>query len=657
MGHDNKKTSPTSRVEFFVSCSSLILLFASCANMGSPDGGWYDDTPPRVIASTPTDKGTGVKDRKIKIMFNEYIQVENATSNVVISPPQLEMPDIKTAGKSIVIELKDTLRDSTTYTIDFADAISDNNESNPMGNYTFSFSTGDRIDTFEVAGNVLEASNLEPVKSILVGLYEDLSDTAFTTHPMLRVARTDSRGHFIIRGVAPGNYRIYALNDADGDYVYNQMSEMIAFSHDIITPYCGPDTKQDTIWRDSLHIDSIALVPYTHFYPDDLTLLAFTPEQTNRYLIKTERQDHRKLSFYFSYGHEEVPQIKGLNFDSSTAFIVETSEKKDTVHYWLSDTLLANQDTLSIEIRYMATDTLGMLAENIDTLDMTPKTPYEKRLKEASKEYEDWMKEQEKKKKKGQPYDSIKAPKPLTPNIIVPNNMSPDREIIIEMPTPLVRLDTAAVHLYVLIDTLWYNARFELEPMVDNIRRYRFLAEWRPDVEYSLEIDSAALEDTYGQVSDAVKKGIRVQSMDNFSTLFVELKGIKDTCLVVQMLNSSGKLYRETRPVDGTAEFYYVTPGMYYLCAYSDTNGNGVWDTGDYYSDLQAERVYYDPKKVECKAKWDVTHQWNVTATPVVKQKPLEITTQKPDKAKTVKNRNAERAKSLGIMYDPTMNK
>ena len=172
----------------------IATIIASCARMGQPDGGWYDDEPPRIIGSTPEDGATGVKEKKITIQFDEYIKVDNATEKVIVSPPQLEMPEIKVAGKKIVVELKDTLKPNTTYTIDFSDAISDNNEGNPLGNYTFTFSTGEQIDTFEVAGNVLDASNLEPVKGIQVGLYDDLSDTVFRKKPLLRVARTDGRG-------------------------------------------------------------------------------------------------------------------------------------------------------------------------------------------------------------------------------------------------------------------------------------------------------------------------------------------------------------------------------------------------------------------------------------------------------------------------------
>ena len=146
------------------------LMLASCAKMGQPDGGWFDETPPKVIGASPADKGVNVKQKKVNIYFDEYIKVDNPTEKVVVSPPQLEVPEIKASGKHIQISLVDSLKPNTTYTIDFSDAISDNNEGNPMGNYTYSFSTGEVIDTMEVSGYVLESENLEPIKGILVGL-------------------------------------------------------------------------------------------------------------------------------------------------------------------------------------------------------------------------------------------------------------------------------------------------------------------------------------------------------------------------------------------------------------------------------------------------------------------------------------------------------
>lgn len=438
------------------------LLFVACARMGSPDGGWYDDKPPRIISTTPADRSVGVTAKKFTIQFDEYIKVEDATNKVIVSPPQLEMPEIKGAGKKIVVELKDSLQPNTTYTIDFSDAITDNNEGNPLGNYTYTFSTGEQIDTFEVSGTVLNAENLEPIKGILVGLYDDLSDTVFKKKPLQRVARTDSRGHFVVKGVAPGTYRAYALQEADGDYMFSQQSEMIAFSHQTFEPSCRPDTRQDTIWRDSLHIDSIMQIPYIHYFPDDIVLCAFTHVQTNRYLVKTERNEPNIYRMYFSYGNPELPKIKGLNFDSDNAFIVEHSAKRDTITYWLRDTTLVNQDTLRMELQYLISDSTGALVNFTDTVEVVPKVSYEKRMKEKQKEIDKWMKDQEKRKKRNQSYDSIYREKPMEPSFTLPS--APDQNVAVTFPKPLARLDTSAIHLYTKIDTLWYNAPFEFGP-------------------------------------------------------------------------------------------------------------------------------------------------------------------------------------------------
>lgn len=630
---------------------SSCLLAISCARMGNPDGGWYDDTPPYVVSSSPADRATNVKPKRVSIYFNEFIKLEDAQNKVIISPPQLEMPEIKASGKRVIVDLKDTLKENTTYSIDFGDAISDFTEGNPMGNYAFTFSTGSVIDTLQVSGYVLNAENLEPIKGIQVGLYDDLSDTAFLKKPMIRISRTDSRGHFVIKGVAPGTYRCYALQDADNNYIYNQKAEMVGFSHDTFEPSWKPDTRQDTIWRDSLHIDNIVRVPYTHFLPDDITLLAFTALQDNRYLLKTERTEPHKIGFYFTYGDSVPPTIRGLNFASDSAFIVEPSLKNDTVYYWLRDTALVNQDTLRMEVQYMMTDTTNLLISKTDTLDITPKESYEKRMKAKQKEIEKWEKEQEKKKKHDEPYDSVMPTEQLNLKINPAGSLSPESIVTIESPTPLLRIDTAAIHLYTKVDSLWYDADYVLKPSAHNIRSYTLTADWKPETEYSLEIDSAAIEDIYGLVTGPVKQGMKVKSEDDYSTLTVNLSGIQDTAIIVQLLTSSESVVMQNKAKNGVAEFYYVNPGKYYLRAFVDSNGNGQWDTGDYYADRQAEAVYYYPEETECKAKWDVTRNWNLTARKRFDQKPAAIVKQKADKEKKLKNRNVERAKQMGKEY------
>ena len=632
----------------------VFLLLVSCAKMGQPDGGWFDETPPKVIGASPADGAVNVNQKKINIYFDEFIKLDNPSEKVVVSPPQLEQPEIKGAGRRIQISLVDSLKANTTYTIDFSDAISDNNEGNPMGNYTYSFSTGAAIDTMEVSGHVLESENLEPVKGILVGWYADHADSAFRTKPMLRVSRTDSRGRFVIKGVAPGSYRIYALQDQDGDYKFSQKSEKIAFSHDIIVPSCKPDVRQDTTWVDSLHIKSIDQVDYIHFLPDNIVLRAFTEPLTDRFFLKAERQKANSFTLFFSYGDSILPQIKGLNFDAGNAFLVEASEKKDTITYWLKDTALVNQDTLLMDITYRMTDSTGVLVNKTDSAqEILSKEPYAKRMKNMEKELAAWTKKQEKKKKKGEPYDSVMEVKPLDVQLSVSSQFDPDQNVIFSFPTPLAKVDTAAIHLYAKHDTLWYRAPMEFLPLEN--RKYELRGEWRPDIEYSLEVDSAAFEDIYGLASKPIKQGFKVNSLDTYGTLLVNITSLHDLPLIVQLLDAQDKVVKETKTVNGVAEFYYLKPQKYYMRLIVDRNNNGKWDTGNYASDQQAEEVYYYPEAIECKAKWDLTESWDPLARELSLQKPGAITKQKPDKEKKVKNQNVQRAAKLGIQYVPKM--
>ena len=212
----------------------LMIVVYSCASMGTPDGGPYDEEPPKFVRSSPKPYATNNKDKKIAIEFDEFIKLEKTSEKVVVSPPQLEQPDIKASGRRVLVNLMDSLKPNTTYTIDFSDAIVDNNEGNPLGNYSFSFSTGETIDTLEVSGTVLAAADLEPVKGMMVGLHVDLDDSAFAKKPFDRVSRTDSRGRFTIRGIAPGKYHIFGLMDGNQNYLYTDTLNQLVPKTDTI---------------------------------------------------------------------------------------------------------------------------------------------------------------------------------------------------------------------------------------------------------------------------------------------------------------------------------------------------------------------------------------------------------------------------------------
>jgi len=669
MTNGNNNDKNLRRIILSIICVvSIIGAFCGCARMGHPDGGWYDETPPRVVSASPEDKGVNVTNRKIAILFNEFIKIDNPTENVVVSPPQLEMPEIKASGKRILVELQDSLKPNTTYTIDFSDAITDNNEGNPLGNYTYSFSTGEQIDTMEVSGYVIEAETLEPVKGIMVGLYPangsvypdenadtQWADSIFRTRPLLRVSRTDSRGHFVIKGIAQGSYRVFALQDADNDYCYSQKSEKIAFNHDIIVPSSKPDIRHDTIWTDTLHIRSITPVNYTHFLPDDIVLKAFAVEQTDRYFLKAERKTAPFFQLFFTYGHDSLPEIKGLNFNEKDAFIIEPSLKNDTITYWLRDTALVNQDTLSVELKYYVTDSVGALVLQTDSMDILSKDPYEKRMKKIAAEEKELKKKMEKAAKKGEEIDSTKYTikvKPLSPKWNIPSKMTPENNILVSFDTPILEPDTSMIHLYSMIDSVWYKSPYEFTKRKDLPRTYELRAEWKPGIEYSLETDSLTFTDIYGLQSEPSKQGFKVGHMDEFSSLIFTFEGMTDKDIVALLVDKGDNVVKKVRAEQGMAEFYYLSPGTYYIRMFVDENHNGKWDTGDYDLDQQPEEVYYYPKEIECKEKWDLTLSWNPKTTPTIGQKPGALVKQKSEKKKaTIKNRNAERAKQLGIEY------
>ena len=626
----------------------LMIVVYSCASMGNPDGGPYDEEPPKFVRSTPKPFAINSKEKKVTIEFDEFIKLEKAAEKVVVSPPQLEQPEIKASGRKVVVGLVDSLRPNTTYTIDFADAIVDNNEGNPLGNYAFTFSTGTTIDTMEVSGTVLSASDLEPVKNIQVGLHSDLSDSVFMKKPFDRVSRTDSRGHFSIRGIAPGKYRIYALMDGNQNYLFDSKTEMIAFSDSIIIPAMEDAMRQDTIWKDSLTIDTIKSVGYTRFLPDDIILRAFKEENDRQYLTRSERDKENHFVLTFSARADTLPTLKGLNFDEQDAFIIEKTDRNDSICYWIKDSLIYQMDTLEIQMDYLATDTLDRLVPQTDTLFLANKLTRAEREKLEAKAAEEKEKERKKKEKKGEKIEP-EPTKFLTLNVDAPSAFDLDRNVYLSFDEPVASIDTAAIHMEIKKDSLWEEIPFLF--VSDSVlpRKYEILAEWEPEKEYQLSIDSMAVKGVYGLHTNKVKQTMKVKKLDEYGTILLNITGA-DSTAVVELLDGSGKVLRQQRITpQHTADFYYLNPGTkFYIRLFNDRNGNGVWDTGKYSEHLQPEEVYYFPKVWEMKANFEFEENWNINAVPVEKQKLDEIKKQKPEETKKIQDRNKERARKLG---------
>ena len=635
-------------------CLLALLLTAACASIGNPDGGRFDETPPRVVGSSPADGAVNVSKRKVQILFDEYIKLEKASEKVVISPPQIEPANVRADGKRVKVDFYDSLRANTTYTIDFSDAIEDNNEGNPMGQYTFSFSTGDVIDTMQVSGRVLNAADLEPIKGIMVGLYpadSTWNDTLFRTRPFLRVSRTNGEGRFTIKGVKDGAYRVRALEDKDGDFVFSQKNERVAFDTTVYVTGSFPDVRVDTVWRDSLWYDSIRVVPYTHYTPDDVLLLAFLEDGQERHLLKTAYPEPTNFTFYFTAPSDSTPRIKGLNFDDR-CLVADASLKNDTVTFWVTDTaLIHRQDTLSMILSYMETDTLGQLVVTNDTLDLSPKTTYAKIAAERSKQIEAWEKDRERRQKKAKkplPYEENPYERTWLEAGFKPSgSLAPNQNVRYLAKEPILEVDTTKIHFYVKKDTDWLPAPFLFMPEERSAKSYMLYAEWEPGQKYRFVMDTAAVVSVLEHESKSVRQEFHVRAVEEYGSIFIHVIS-PDTGVVVQLLSKNDKVEAQQRTdKEGNADFFFMKPGEYYMRCYVDANGNGQWDTGDYASGLQPERVYYFGKPLPLKAQWDLRQDWDIRAVDVARQKPMAITKQKPDKEKKLKNRNAERDREM----------
>lgn len=635
-------------------CLLALILTAACASIGNPDGGRFDETPPRVVGSSPADGAVNVSKRKVQILFDEYIKLEKASEKVVISPPQIEPANVRADGKRVKVDFYDSLRANTTYTIDFSDAIEDNNEGNPMGQYTFSFSTGDVIDTMQVSGRVLNAADLEPIKGIMVGLYpadSTWNDTLFRTRPFLRVSRTNGEGRFTIKGVKDGAYRVRALEDKDGDFVFSQKNERVAFDTTVYVTGSFPDVRMDTVWRDSLWYDSIRVVPYTHYTPDDVLLLAFLEDGQERHLLKTVYPEPTNFTFYFTAPSDSTPRIKGLNFDER-CLVADASLKNDTVTFWVTDTaLIHRQDTLSMILSYMETDTLGQLVVTNDTLDLSPKTTYAKIAAERSKQIEAWEKDRERRQKKAKkplPYEENPYERTWLEAGFKPSgSLAPNQNVRYLAKEPILEVDTTKIHFYVKKDTDWLPAPFLFMPEERSAKSYMLYAEWEPGQKYRFVMDTAAVVSVLEHESKSVRQEFHVRAVEEYGSIFIHVIS-PDTGVVVQLLSKNDKVEAQQRTdKDGNADFFFMKPGDYYMRCYVDANGNGQWDTGDYASGLQPERVYYFGKPLPLKAQWDLRQDWDIRAVDVARQKPMAITKQKPDKEKKLKNRNAERDREM----------
>ena len=585
----------------------FFLALQSCANRGSgPQGGPKDTEPPVLLSATPENGNTNFNAKSIILEFNELVSVNNPLQNITFSPPQKNSPTVKGLGKKVSITFQDSLLPNTTYTIEIKKCIVDYTESNPFADYVYTFSTGDKVDSLQISGKVIDAETLAARKNYTVGIYSNLSDTAFTKTRFEKIAKTNENGEFTIYGVAEGTYNLFAIKDAGGVNFYQNKGTDIAFLDSTITPYAHLHGKVDTLWTDSTktRYDNVTLNAYNEYFPKGLILKTFKERDIIHRLKSYKRNSKNTFTLIFSEPQDKEPELKLLS-DSSLAepFLKEKTNRTDSLVFWVTDSLLYKQDSLHISVSYLKTDSLGESVSQTDSLYLIYReTKAEKRKRENSTNNH-VLNFTHNLNKSLEVYDTVK---------FVFNE--PIKEVI-----------TDSIKLSLKVDTLFEKVNYKVM-FDDSICKKKLYLIFKKELggNYQLEIDYASITSIYGKVNDRFNKPLKIKKLEDYSNLYIKFnENIPNG--IVQLLSEREVVIRECPVQDAEAYFEDVNPAAYYIRMYIDENGNNKWDAGILEKKIQPEMVYYYPKRLQLRANWDMEETWPYKNIEILKQRPAEL--------------------------------
>ena len=595
----------------------VAVLVYACANRGYPEGGPKDTTPPKVIAEVPVSFSRNFDKKRVDIYFDEFVQLKEINEKFIFSPPLKKNPKVSLKGKYVQVALPDSLRPNTTYSMDFADAIVDNNEGIPLGFYRYVFSTGNVIDTLELSGNVVNAESYEPMMNVMVALYENHGDSI----PLLQlpdyIARTDSSGFFRVTNLRDAVYRVVAIEDVNKDKKYTPETEMFAFLDSTVHPVVMPMVKTDTfkiiekiVGRDTTTSDSIVTTEYLAYGPSNLYLRMFQEKLTQLYMVDDDRKERERLDFVFSIPAENNLQVQLWDTLATEPlpqdwYFKEYSPGNDTISLWIKDSTVYKKDTLNVILTYLRSDSTGRHVSYADT------TRYTFRDK---KKTEGKGKKQE---EKAPPIEFLN----IKPSVSGDMDLGGRLSLEFDRPIDKSTLQTA-IQLSEKVDTLFQPVKFVIEEDSVKVRRVFVDAPWKAGGEYQLQIDSATVYDIYGRFNNKLEKKFKVRTEEYYGKVMLTVKGVTGNTIIQLYKSESGKsengkrkynIVREKKVnQDGEVVFDLLQEGKYKFRAILDKNGTGVWDTGLYLKHRQPEEIIYMPAEISVKQNFDIEQEFDL---------------------------------------------
>jgi hypothetical protein len=624
----------------------IVILYSGCAKIVAPTGGPKDEQHPLIVKIDPPDYTVNFDSKEISISFDEYIQLKDLNSNLIISPPVEKNPDVKVKGKTLHIKFEEDLRDSTTYNIYFGNSVQDFNEGNPIENFQYILSTGAYIDSLSIEGQVLNSFNLLPEEGVFVMLYSEYDDSIPLKEIPVYISKTNANGIFRINNIRNDQFKLFCLRDLNKNYLFDLVDENIAFTDSLVSFDLITETTIDTVYKiessiadsvkykqdsimtdfievdtipveelkakDSLNInadsikaksikeiDSIIVSSRTYFPIQNYVLMLFTEDRNLQYIVNNTRETKQKIEIVFNKAiKDSVVLSMADTVMEKDWYIKETGINNDSITYWLKDSSIYNKESITFILDYQKEDSNLVYQWNTDTLKMKY---FE--LKQNNQQKNN----QQKRKNKEIEDTSLK----YDLNIKSRGTMDLNRNLNFVFETPLQHFDTTKIDLYAVIDSIKIPVKYNFVKDSTRLRKYNMLVDWSEDTIYRIEIYPDAFTDIYETVNDTNIIEFATQKLDYYGKILADITDIDSSFQVICQLilpgNEEETIYSEKIiQSDQILEYDFLPPKEFIFKVIIDRNFNGKWDTGDYLKHIQPEEVLYHKDKIGVRSNWDI---------------------------------------------------
>jgi uncharacterized protein (DUF2141 family) len=544
--------------QFSFSLIALLVIFLySCASRVQPNGGAKDTKSPVLVGSEPANQATLFREDKITLNFDEFIELKDGGTGIIISPPLINPPDISLKGKSIQIRFKETLDTSTTYTLTIGKSVTDITEGNAFSEMGFAFSTGSRIDSMSISGIVNDSYTNKPSKGVLVMLYNEQNDSLPYKKTPRYFARTDEQGSFTIRNIKKGDYLIFALEDANSNYLFDQPDEKIGF-------------QMNPILVDTANLSNINLrISYE--------------KQTRQRLLKNTFEQPGKIILKYALPIDQfsIESWEGKPFE----FFSEFKSGDDSLIVWVPKN---NTDSLSLFCKSAA---LGIY--RTDTLAISTAQKIKARTGRNSKVKADTLLSLSTNLENGKLRNEEKLK-------IIPNH--PSKLIHPERIFWVIGKDTIKIANTQNSNT-GFSFEYTLPAMNGNTCNWVCLP--------------GAFRDVYSMENDTTKIPVSLLTEDDLGLLDFKIQSsVLNDPLIIELLDSKNKVASKKNVKPGESlVFGNLSPGKYTARIIADTNNDERWSNGIFKTRTPAEHIFYYSGDITIRSGWDLELEWNLDSS------------------------------------------